>query len=116
MCAMASLMLVATELAPTVMRGCGVGLVWMMAAVGGSLPGMRFVGHDNEAVLTSVFVPMVGILTMLVFSVLLMPDSSNFHLSHVTVRHRDEGVRFVAVASVEEGSDVQVVEDDLDGL
>jgi len=119
MCALASLLLAATELAPTVMRGCGVGLVWMMAGLGGSLPGMRFVGSQDKAVLTSTFVPIVGMLTLMVLGAALMPASTAFHLSHVTVRHRDEGVRFVAVASVEEGGDgsgVQIVDNDLDGL
>jgi len=112
----ATISLAAGELSPTVCRGLAVGLVWSMIAIGGALPGMRFVGREDQAVITSCFVPAGGILAMAFVGGLALPTSDGFVLSHVTSRHRDDTVRFVAVGSAEEGGGATVIDDDLDGL
>jgi len=108
------------ELSPTAMRGAAVGAVWAAVAMGSALPGLRFVGNQPQAVLISCFAPASIMFSMVLIAMPIMPKRDEFQLSHVTVRHREEGVHFVAVAPTDDGafgdSGLQVVDDDLDGL
>jgi len=129
---LAALLTVAAELTPTAMRGLGTGAVFASVAVGGLIPGLRFI-NSPEAVLRSCAVPAVLIFSMALVVQGILPSSDAFHLSHLTVRHRQgDGVMFVRLGH-QEGDEghtlwsgdacdggielpVHVIDEDADGL